>query len=189
TMLYLERVRQAAAGAVDRTAPLAARAVKNPKVRKYLYWATLPLEERYRGVSCAFVDEEKSILRGERGGIVPPRKISAKLVDRLGKWLLRHAANERLPPECTAPGKRGFTVPVSGWFRKQLHEPLREALLAKDAFCRQRFGEKPLHRLLEDHKHGVSDRKEELYALWVLELWLRQHQVGWSARAPERRAP
>src|SRR5207237_726428 len=49
TMLYLERVRQAAAGAVDRTAPLAARAVKNPKVRKYLYWATLPLEERYRG--------------------------------------------------------------------------------------------------------------------------------------------
>src|SRR5437660_10898632 len=25
--------------------------------------------------------------------------------------------------------------------------------------------------------------------MWVLELWLRQHQVGWSARAPERRAP
>src|SRR5207247_8109581 len=48
TMLLLERVRQAAAGAVDRTAPLAARVVKNPKVRKYLYWSTLPLEERYR---------------------------------------------------------------------------------------------------------------------------------------------
>ena len=28
----------------------------------------------------------------------------------------------------------------------------------------------------------VSDRKEELYALWVLDLWLRQHKVGWSAR-------
>jgi glycosyltransferase involved in cell wall biosynthesis len=233
--------------------------VKNPKVRKYLYWATLPLEERYRGVSCAFVDEEKSILRGEVGGIVPPRKISAKLVDRLalhwaeteglptlermleldrrvwlpddllvkadkmtmatsvelrvpfldhqliewcarlpervklrgrlGKWLLRHAAYERLPPECTAPGKRGFTVPVSAWFRRQLHEPLREALLAPDGFCRQRFGEKPLRRLLEDHKHAVSDRKEELYALWVLELWLRQHKVGWSARPEDKRAP
>ena len=257
-MLYLERVRQAAAGAVDKTAPLAARAVKNPKVRKYLYWSTLPLEERYRGVSCAFVDEEKSILRGGEGGIVPPRKISAKLVDRLarhwvetdglptlermleldrrvwlpddllvkadkmtmasslelrvpfldhqliewcaglpervklrgrlGKWLLRHAAHERLPPECTAPGKRGFTVPVSAWFRKQLHEPLREALLAADGFCRQRFGEKPLRRLLDDHKHGVSDRKEELYSLWVLELWLRQHKVGWTARPHGRPA-
>ena len=257
TMLYLERVRRAASGAVDRTAPLAALAVKSPKVRKYLYWSTLPLEERYRGVSCAFVDEEKSILRGEEGSLVPPRKISARLLDRLavhwaetdglpplermleldrrvwlpddllvkadkmtmatsvelrvpfldhqliewsallperaklrgrlGKWLLRQAAHERLPPECTAPGKRGFTVPVSGWFRNQLHEPLREALLGSGSFCRERFGERPLSRLLEDHKHGVSDRKEELYALWIYELWLRQHHVGWSARTEQRK--
>src|SRR5207245_99518 len=27
------------------------------------------------------------------------------------------------------------------------------------------------------------------YALWVLELWLRQHRVGWSSRPPEKRAP
>jgi len=259
TMLYLERVRAAAASAVDRTAPLAARLTKNPKVRKYLYWATLPLEERYRGVSCAFVDEEKSILRESEGGLVPPRKISARLVERLavhwaetealsplermleldrrvwlpddllvkadkmtmatsvelrvpfldhqliewcamlparaklrgnvGKWLLRAAAHERLPPECTAPGKRGFTVPVSGWFKKQLHEPLREALLGSDSFCRGRFGEKPLTRLIDDHHKGVSDRKEELYALWVYELWLRQHKVGWSAQPPVTSAP
>jgi glycosyltransferase involved in cell wall biosynthesis len=260
TMLYLERLRNAAAGTVDRTAPLAARLVKNPKVRKYLHWSMLPLEERYRGVSCAFVDEEKSILRGEQGSLVPPRNISSRLLDRLavhwaeteglpplermleldrrvwlpddllvkadkmtmatsvelrvpfldhqliewsallperaklrgrlGKWLLRHAAHERLPPECTAAGKRGFTVPVSGWFRKQLHEPLRDALLGAGSFCRERFGEKPLTRLLEDHRHRVSDRKEELYALWIYELWLRQHRVGWSVRAPhEKSAP
>ena len=259
TMLYFERMRAAAGSAVDTAAPLAARFVKNPKLRKYLYWATLPLEERYRGVSCAFVDEEKSILRAGEGGLVPPRKISAKLVDRLavhwaeteglpplermleldrrvwlpddllvkadkmtmatsvelrvpfldhqliewcallperaklrgnvGKWLLRAAAHERLPAECTAPGKRGFTVPVSGWFKKQLHEPLREALLGSDSFCRARFGEEPLMRLLDDHKRGVSDRKEELYALWVYELWLRQHKVGHPARLPSERAP
>ena len=63
TMLYLERLRQAAGGMVDRTAPLVARAVRNPKLRKYLYWSTLPLEERYRGVSCAFVDEERDFPR------------------------------------------------------------------------------------------------------------------------------
>src|SRR5437899_7478615 len=112
-----------------------------------------------------------------------------KLRGRLGKWLLRQSAYERLPPECTAKGKRGFTVPVSGWFRKQLQEPLREALLGSGSFARERFGEKPLARLLDDHRHGVSDRKEELYALWVLELWLRQHRVGWSSRPPEKRAP
>ena len=259
TMLMLEKLRSAASGAVDRAAPLAARLTGSAKARKYLYWSTLPLEERYRGVSCAFVDQEKSILRGEEGSIVPPRKVSARLIERLavhwaeteglpplermleldrrvwlpddllvkadkitmasslelrvpfldhrlvewcsrlptrvklrgrtGKWLLRQAAYERLPSECTGPGKRGFTVPVSHWFRNQLHEPLREALLGSDSFARARFGEKPLMRLLDDHKHGVADRKEELWALWVYELWLRQYKVGWNDKAPAPRAP
>jgi asparagine synthase (glutamine-hydrolysing) len=262
TMLLLEKLRAAASGAVDQAAPFAARLTGSAKARKYLYWSTLPLEERYRGVSCAFVDEEKSILRGhgsDGGSLVPPRKTSARLLERLavhwaeteglpplermleldrrvwlpddllvkadkitmasslelrvpfldhrliewcvrlptrmklrgrnGKWLLRHAAYERLPSECTAPGKRGFTVPVSNWFRGQLHEPLREALLGTDSFARVRFGEKPLQRLLDDHLHGVSDRKEELWALWVLELWLRQHKVGWHDKAPAPKVP
>ena len=259
TMLMLERLRAAAAGAVDRTAPLAARLIRSPKARKYLYWSTLPLEERYRGVSCAFVDEEKSILRGEAGSLVPPRKASARLLERLsvhwketeglpplermleldrrvwlpddllvkadkitmasslelrvpfldhrlvewsarlpervklrgrsGKWLLRKAAYERLPTECTQLGKRGFTVPISNWMRGSLYQPLREALLSRGSFSRERFGEKPLQRLLDDHRHGVADRKEELWALWVLELWMQQHKVGWSANAPETSAP
>src|SRR5207237_6864908 len=141
---------------------------------------TLPLEQRYRGVSVAFTDDEKSLLTN---GSAP--KVSERLVHRLsrewaetqglpplermleldrriwlpddllvkadkmtmaaslelrvpfldhrliewcsrlparvklrgnsGKWLLRRAAGERLPPECTAAGKRGFTVPVSRW--------------------------------------------------------------------------
>ena len=258
TMLMLERLRGAAASAVDRTAPLMARLISSPKARKYLYWSTQPLEERYRGVSCAFVDEEKSLLQA-RDGLVPPRRVSQRLIERLathwaeteglpelermleldrrvwlpddllvkadkmtmatsvelrvpfldhrfiewavglparvklhggnGKWLLRQAAYERLPPECTAPGKRGFTVPVARWMRTRLHEPLRDALLSEDSFARARFGSKPLQRLLDDHLHGVSDRKEELYALWVLELWLRQHKVGWHARPEPARLP
>src|SRR5260370_42034720 len=108
-----------------------------------------------------------------------------KLRGRSGKWLLRRAAHRRLPPECTAAGKRGFSVPVSKWLRHELHGPLRDALLASDSFARARFGEKPLARLLDDHRHGVSDRREELFALWILELWLRQHEVGYPGRAPE----
>jgi asparagine synthase (glutamine-hydrolysing) len=259
TMLMIERLRAAAAGAVDRTAPLALRAIRQPKIRKYLSWAALPLEERYRGVSCAFVDEEKQMLRGEAGGIFAQRKASARLQERLarhwaeteglpplermleldrrvwlpddllvkadkmtmaasqelrvpfldhrmvewctrlpegvklrgraGKWLLRKAAEERLPPECTELGKRGFSVPVSGWMGGQLHGELREALLSSDSFARRRFGEKPIARLLEDHRHRVSDRKEELFALWVLELWRRVHDVSFQAPDATARAP
>ncbi|GAC1594292.1 MAG: hypothetical protein NVS4B10_01780 [Myxococcales bacterium] len=250
-MLLIERLRAAAGGAVDATAPFAVRALSHPKLRKYLYWSTLSLEERYRGVSCAFVDEEKALLRSEPGdpfakGRIPRRLLARlsehwaeteglpplermleldrsvwlpddllvkadkmtmaasielrvpfldhrlvewcarlpqrmKLRGRVGKWILRKAAQHRLPPRCTQLGKRGFTVPVGGWMRHQLHGQLRAALLSSDSFARQRFGERPIARLLDDHRSGAVDRKEELFALWVLELWLRKHKV--SARA------
>ncbi|HYY53012.1 MAG TPA: asparagine synthase (glutamine-hydrolyzing), partial [Myxococcales bacterium] len=238
TMLWMEHLRA--------VAPLASAAMpllRHPKARKYLRWATLPLEQRYRGVSVAFSDDEKARLIGR-----PPARVSERLVNRLaqewaetdglpplermleldrriwlpddllfkadkmtmatsqelrvpfldhrliewaaglpaevklrgstGKWLLREAARDRLPAECTAPGKRGFTVPVSNWFRRQLHTPVRDALLASDSLSRSRFGEKAVRRLLDDHLRGRSDRKEELYALWVLELWRKRFEVG-----------
>src|SRR5205814_8314205 len=237
TMLWMEQLRAAA--------PLASAALpfmRHPKARKYLRWATLPLEQRYRGVSVAFTDDEKARLTGR-----PANRVSDRLVNRLaqewaetealpplermleldrriwlpddllfkadkmtmaasqelrvpfldhrliewaaglaqhlklrggvGKWLLRQAARERLPAECTAPGKRGFTVPVSNWFRKQLHAEVRDALLSSDSLSRTRFGEKAVRRLLDDHLQGKSDRKEELYSLWVLELWRKRFEV------------
>src|SRR6267142_2856292 len=237
TMLWMEQLLAAS--------PLAAAAlpfVRHPKARKYLRWATLPLEQRYRGVSVAFTDDEKSRLTG-----LPARRVSQRLVQRLaqewdeteglpalermleldrrvwlpddllvkadkmtmatsqelrvpfldhrliewaaglpahvklragvGKWLLRQAARDRLPAECTAPGKRGFTVPVSNWFRRQLHAEVRDALLSSDSLARTRFGEKAVRRLLDDHLQGKSDRKEELYSLWVLELWRKRFEV------------
>src|SRR5260370_40953902 len=89
-----------------------------------------------------------------------------KLRGRSGKWLLRQAAHRRLPPECTAAGKRGFSVPVSKGLRHALHGPLRDALLASDSFARARFGEEPLARLLSAHPHGVSDTTAERFAPW-----------------------
>jgi asparagine synthase (glutamine-hydrolysing) len=245
TMLWMERLRAAS--------PLAAAALPfawDPKLRKYLRWATLPLEQRYRGVSVAFTDDEKARLSGrtaaraserlvqrlaqewaELEGLPPLERMleldrriwlpddllvkadkmtmaasqelrvpfldhrliewaaglpaHVKLRGKSGKWLLREAARQRLPAECTAPGKRGFTVPVSNWFRKQLHGPVRDALLAQDSLARTRFGEKAVRRLLDDHLRGSSDRKEELYALWLLELWRKRFEV----RAAGERAP
>ena len=234
TMLMLERLR-----ALGPAAAAALPIARHPKLRKYLRWATQPLEQRYRGVSVAFTDDEKSLLTGRGGerlvqrlaqewaeteGLPPLERMleldrrvwlpddllvkadkmtmatsqelrvpfldhrliewcaglpqHVKLRGSTGKWLLREAARSRLPAECTAPGKRGFTVPVSNWFRKQLHQPLRDALLASDSLARTRFGEKAVRRLLDDHLKGRSDRKEELYSLWVLELWRRRHQVS-----------
>ncbi|HEY2027962.1 MAG TPA: asparagine synthase (glutamine-hydrolyzing) [Myxococcales bacterium] len=238
TMLLMEQLRLAAP-----FAGTAARFVKDPKVRKYLRWMSLPLEQRYRGISVAFADDEKAKLTGlpasraservvqhiagiwrETKGLPPLERMleldrrvwlpddllvkadkitmatsvelrvpfldhrliewsaglpaSVKLRNGSGKWILREAARHRLPAECVAPGKRGFTVPVANWMRKQLYEPLRDELLASDSLPRTRFGEKAVRELIEEHKSGKADRKEELYALWVLEKWRKRFQVG-----------
>lgn len=254
TMLLLEQLRSMTGGMLDPLARLASGLTGSAKAQKYLRWATLPLEQRYRGVSVAFTDGEKARLTGRplsevsRGLLerlasewketqdLPPlermleldRRIwlpddllvkadkmtmatsvelrvpfldhrliewstrlpaHTKLRGGVGKWILREAARARLPAECTAPGKRGFTVPVSNWFRRQLYGQLREALLARGSFARDRFGEKAISRLLDEHRRGASDRKEELWSLWVIELWMQQHKVSWTARPPEVRAP
>jgi asparagine synthase (glutamine-hydrolysing) len=108
-----------------------------------------------------------------------------KLRGTVGKWLLRESARTRLPSCCTAPGKRGFTVPLSSWLRTTLHGDLRDALLSSDSVARTRFGEKAVRRLLDEHLLGRSDRKEELYSLWILDLWRRRFrvEVGESTRA------
>src|SRR5207237_9453500 len=95
----------------------------------------------------------------------------------------REAPLNRLPHDCTAPVNRGFTVPVSNWFRRQLHGPVRDALLSADSLARARFGEKAVRRLLDEHLRGKTDRKEELYSLWVLELWRKRFEVN-AGRAP-----
>src|SRR5207245_6266416 len=85
TMLWMEQLRAAA--------PLASAALpfmRHPKARKYLRWATLPLEQRYRGVSVAFTDDEKARLIGR-----PAARVSERLVTRLAQeW----AETEGLPP-------------------------------------------------------------------------------------------
>jgi len=88
-MQLIEEARAYAGAAIDAAAPLLARLAANqPKIRKYLHWATLPLEERYRGVSCAFTDEEKGLLCG-----------TPKLHSRVaGALAADWAATENLPP-------------------------------------------------------------------------------------------
>src|SRR5438045_5953833 len=84
TMLWMEQLRA--------VSPLAAAAlpfVRHPKARKYLRWATQPLEERYRGVSVAFTDDEKARLTG-----LPAARVRDRPAKRLGQdW----ADTERRP--------------------------------------------------------------------------------------------
>ena len=105
-----------------------------------------------------------------------------KIRDGAGKYLLRRAMKGRIPEAILRRPKRGFPVPIGRWLRTKLHDPCRERLLAAASSARSLMGERMLRRLLDEHRQGIADRTEELYALWVYEEWHR----AWLSPRRER---
>jgi asparagine synthase (glutamine-hydrolysing) len=96
-----------------------------------------------------------------------------KLDGREGKQALRRAFAAELPPDVTARGKTGFGVPISRWFRDELHDLAVDLLLDGTARERGHFRPAAVERLLADHTAGRADHGHRLWSLVMLELWLR----------------
>ena len=91
-----------------------------------------------------------------------------------GKWLLRQAFRDLLPPEIMARGKQGFGVPIGDWFRGALRDDLHDLVLGTKSFCSQHFRRPPLEKLLAEHASGRRDHTHRLFSLLMLELWWLQ---------------
>jgi len=97
-----------------------------------------------------------------------------KLRGGRGKRILLEAFADLLPASIRRRPKMGFGVPLDHWFRGPLAGFAREILL--DPRTRQRGFFRPdvPPRLLEEHVSGRVDHSYRLWALVILELWLRQ---------------
>jgi asparagine synthase (glutamine-hydrolysing) len=101
---------------------------------------------------------------------LPPRAHAP--VPWRGKAVLLAAFRDVLPAEVARRPKAGFGVPVSAWLRGALGGPAREVLLSARARGRGIVDPTLAARLLEAHARG-EERGRELYALLMLEMWLR----------------
>ncbi len=98
------------------------------------------------------------------------------------KPLLREIMAPLLPSQVLRRPKRGFSVPLTQWFRG----PLRS--LAQDLLSESRLGAggvlnpQPVGRLLEAHLAGSRSYDDQLFALMVFQLWQAAYLDGWPAR-------
>ena len=90
-----------------------------------------------------------------------------------GKYLLRRAMEDRLPPEIIRRTKKGFPTPVQPWLRGPLFERLSTTLtdgrLAERHIVRRDYVDK----LLQLHRQGDSSATEGCWRLLNFELWNR----------------
>jgi asparagine synthase (glutamine-hydrolysing) len=89
------------------------------------------------------------------------------------KRILRQAARTLLPQSILERPKMGFPVPFASWSAGPWNEVARDVLL--DRRARQRGVTDPaaVTRLLEEHRRGVRNGGDAIWALLNLELWYR----------------
>lgn len=100
--------------------------------------------------------------------------VSMKLRGRESKFVLRSAFGDLLPQENVARRKMGFGVPVGDWFRGELKELLKDALLSKQGVSRGYFDSNTVASMVNEHLAGGVDHSARLWNLLMLELWHRE---------------
>jgi asparagine synthase (glutamine-hydrolysing) len=91
------------------------------------------------------------------------------------KYIFKKAVREFVPHEILDRPKQGFGVPINVWINQQLRGRIHETLLEKRTLERGFFAAKYLETLLDEHERGRRDHAWKLWALFMLELWLRQY--------------
>jgi asparagine synthase (glutamine-hydrolysing) len=106
-----------------------------------------------------------------------------KLRGRTGKVLLRELARARLPRQLATLPKRGFTVPIGEWIAGPYQQAFRDEVLATNSRVASLLDTAFLRRILTEHRPGMASHAYTLWAVWLLERWLRRTNVP-AAAAP-----
>ena len=91
-----------------------------------------------------------------------------------GKRILRDVFGDLLPAEIFRRPKMGFGVPLDHWFRHELRDMTHDVLLDQRAIERGYFRPEIVRQLIEQHEQGQFDHAYRLWALLILELWMRE---------------
>ncbi len=97
-----------------------------------------------------------------------------KLRGRRGKVLLRQACVDLLPPSIRKRPKRGFGAPIEAWLRDELKPAVHDLVLSPGARLRAYFSPRRVAEMVAAHEAGREDHGRRIWALLMLESWLRQ---------------
>jgi asparagine synthase (glutamine-hydrolysing) len=102
---------------------------------------------------------------------------SMKLKGGISKYLLKKAAGSLLPSEVRdRKTKRGFSVPVSDWFRGEHAEFARGVLLDSEGLDFSIFNRVGIETMLKRHASGDFNYGPQLWYLLIYALWFKNQK-------------
>jgi asparagine synthase (glutamine-hydrolysing) len=106
----------------------------------------------------------------------PALRVNNGQIHGHGKYLLKKVATELLPPEILERPKRGFAVPISTWFRKDMKSYAHDILSSQQARERGIFHPTFIEELLKtDGTSKITNHSQALWSLLCLELWFQAY--------------
>ena len=99
--------------------------------------------------------------------------LSAKVRDGQGKWLLRRVLKRYLPETLFDRPKHGFNVPVGDWLRGPLREWADDLLHSRRSQSDGLVDETYVQHCWQEHLGRRRDRGRELWAILMVQAWLR----------------
>lgn len=89
------------------------------------------------------------------------------------KYLIKKIMKEKLPDEIIGGIKKGFSIPLSKWFREDfsalINEFLSEDIIKKRGYFNYDF----IKRISNEHLLGLKDNSKQLWTLIGFEIWHR----------------
>jgi asparagine synthase (glutamine-hydrolysing) len=94
-----------------------------------------------------------------------------------GKRILRTLVERRVDGGLAARRKMGFTPPVDDWLRSDLAPLVQDTVLAPGARVAEYVERAVVSRLFDEHRARRANHRRVLWALLLLELWLRREHA------------
>jgi asparagine synthase (glutamine-hydrolysing) len=109
-----------------------------------------------------------------------------KIRDGQGKYILRQAVQDLLPPATLARKKMGFPTPVKNWLLDRRANPLYAKLLAPEGFIASYLDMGRVKTLIDRHRGRRIDATDRIWRLLNLQYW---GEIFLSGRAQWRDLP
>jgi asparagine synthase (glutamine-hydrolysing) len=101
---------------------------------------------------------------------------SYKLRGGTVKALFKRAARGHVPDDIVARPKKGFGIPLAAWMRGALAEPVRAIIDQSPAWDSGLLARETFRTWNAEHQEKRADRSRPLWALLVLDRWLRSRR-------------
>lgn len=99
-----------------------------------------------------------------------------KISNGTTKYILRKAAEKKLPEDWYKRKKKGFPVPIKLWFREEKHYNYVKEYFNAD-FVDQFFDKQKINQLLDDHYNDVTNNARKIYTILAFLVWYKRYFV------------